>query len=208
MKLPMIDSKLAPVGEFEVTDALLGKNWNSVLVHRLSVAYAANRRLATRKQLTRAEVKHSTAKLARQKGTGNARVGMSSSPIRRGGGRAFPNRPNENFSHQLNRKEYRLGMTVMLSQLAREKRLIAVDNLVAEKPKTKPVNQLLKKFAGEQRVLFVDTEYDHNFQLALRNIYAAKLVTPNSLNVVDLLKYERTVISKRAFSTLTERFVA
>ena len=90
-----------------VSDATFGREFNEALVHQLVVAYMANARVATRSQKTRGTVKHSTRKPYAQKGTGNARSGMTSSPIWRGGGRTFPNSPDENFSHKMNRKAYR-----------------------------------------------------------------------------------------------------
>src|ERR671915_1630194 len=104
----------------------------------------ANARQGTRAQKDRGEVKHSTKKPWRQKGTGRARAGMTSSPLWRGGGRTFPNRPDENFSHKVNRKMYRAGLSSILSQLAREERLAVVDSFTLDQPKTKLLAQKLK----------------------------------------------------------------
>jgi large subunit ribosomal protein L4 len=92
-------------------------------VHQVVVAYQANARSGNRKQKDREEVHHSTKKPFRQKGTGRARAGMTSSPLWRGGGRIFPNSPEENFTQKVNRKMYRAGVAAILSQLAREDRL-------------------------------------------------------------------------------------
>lgn len=97
-----------------------------------------------RAQKTRAEVKHSTKKPWRQKGTGRARSGMTSSPLWRKGGRAFPNKPDENFTQKVNRKMYRAGMATILSQLTRDERLFAIEALTAETPKTKVFAEQVK----------------------------------------------------------------
>ena len=101
----------------EAADAVFGREYNEALVHQIVVAYQANARLGTRAQLTRAEVHHSTKKPWRQKGTGRARSGMTSSPVWRHGGRAFPNKPDENFSQKVNKKMYRAGMATIFSKL-------------------------------------------------------------------------------------------
>ena len=111
------------------------------------VAYQANARLGTRKQKDRGEVNHSTKKPWRQKGTGRARAGMTSSPLWRGGGKIFPNRPDENFSQKVNRKMYRAGMASILSQLAREDRIRVVDEFTLDAPKTKLLAQKVKAWA-------------------------------------------------------------
>jgi large subunit ribosomal protein L4 len=106
-------------------------------VHQVVVAYQANARQGTRAQKDREQVKHSTKKPFKQKGTGRARAGMTSSPLWRGGGRTFPNMPDENFSQKINKKMYRAGMASIFSQLAREGRLAVVDSLKVDSPKTK-----------------------------------------------------------------------
>src|SRR5205823_6194138 len=98
------------------------------------IAYQANARSGNRAQKDREMVKHSTKKPFRQKGTGRARAGMTSSPLWRGGGRIFPNSPEENFSQKVNRKMFRAGLAAILSQLAREDRLAVVENFSVEAP--------------------------------------------------------------------------
>ena len=204
MKLSLLDKSFAPAGQLDVPDEFFARAWNEALAHRITVSEAANRRGATRKQLNRAAVKHSTRKVRRQKGSGAARVGMVGTPIMRGGGRAFPNTPDENFRHRLNRKEYRAGMAAIVSQLARESRLVAASEFVAEQPRTAPMAKLMHNFAPEQRVLFVDTDFDRNFVCSLRNIPSVKLAILSSLRAADLVKYDRTVISRRAVERISE----
>src|ERR687894_3063087 len=143
MELKTIGSNGA-AGTVQATDALFARDFNEPLVHQLVVAYQANARIGSRAQKDRGEVKHSTKKPWRQKGTGRARAGMTSSPLWRGGGRTFPNRPDENFSHKVNRKMYRAGLSSILSQLAREERLAVVESFTVDAPKTKLLAQKLK----------------------------------------------------------------
>ena len=124
MELKLINANGEVAGNVAASDALFGREYNEALVHQLVTAYLANARSGNRAQKTRAEVHHSTKKPWRQKGTGRARSGMTSSPIWRKGGRAFPNKPDENFSQKVNRKMYRAGMATILSQLVRDDRLV------------------------------------------------------------------------------------
>ncbi|MCY4324463.1 MAG: 50S ribosomal protein L4 [Betaproteobacteria bacterium] len=204
MKLELINKHFAPAGELEVPDAFFARAWNEHLAHRLTVSEAANARQATRKQLNRAGVKHSTRKLRRQKGSGAARVGMAGTPIRRGGGRAFPNTPNENFSRRLNRKEYRAALASLVSRLVRESRVVAASELVADERKTAPMAKQIDTFAPDLRVLFVDTDFDTNFVFSLRNLPSVAFARLSSLRAADLLKCDRTVISRRAVERISE----
>ena len=137
MELKVINEKGEAQKSVDASETLFGREYNEALVHQVVVAYHANGRQGTRAQKTRAEVRHSTKKPWRQKGTGRARAGMTSSPLWRGGGRTFPNKPDENFTQKLNRKMYRAGMASILSQLVREERLSVIDTLTLEAPKTK-----------------------------------------------------------------------
>ena len=123
MELKLIDEKGQSTASVSASDIAFGREYNESLVHQVVTAYMANARQGTRAQKDRSEVRHSTKKPWRQKGTGRARAGMTSSPLWRGGGRIFPNSPDENFSHKLNRKMFRAGLSSILSQLAREERL-------------------------------------------------------------------------------------
>ena len=133
------------------------------------MAYQANARSGNRKQKDREEVNHTTKKPWRQKGTGRARAGMSSSPLWRGGGRIFPNSPEENFTHKVNKKMYRAGLCSILSQLAREGRISVVEELTIEAPKTKLLSEKLKAM-GLDSVLVITDTLDENLLLASRNL--------------------------------------
>src|SRR5688500_11376133 len=129
MELKLINEQGQPAASVTASDTAFGREYNEALVHQVVTAYLANARAGTRAQKDRGEVMHSTKKPWWQKGTGRARAGMTSSPLWRGGGRIFPNRPDENFSQKLNRKMFRAGLSAILSQLAREGRLSVVDGL-------------------------------------------------------------------------------
>src|SRR3954464_13244687 len=156
-------------GTVNGADAIFGREFNQALVHQLVIAYQANARLATRAQKDRGAVNHSTKKPWRQKGTGRARAGMTSSPLWRGGGKIFPNSPDENFSHKVNRKMYRAGMASILSQLAREDRVRVVEDFRLEEPKTKLLAQKIKSL-GFEGVLVITDEVDENLRLSSRNL--------------------------------------
>src|SRR5215207_5110035 len=129
MQLELLNEQGQAASKFDVPETVFGREYNEALIHQIVVAFQANARQGTRAQKDREQVKHSTKKPFRQKGTGRARAGMTSSPLWRGGGRAFPNRADENFSHKLNRKMFRAGLSSILSQLARDGRLAVVDSL-------------------------------------------------------------------------------
>src|SRR5690606_3739600 len=143
----------------DALDTIFGREYNEPLIHQVVVAYQANARGGNRKQKNRAEVHHSTKKPWRQKGTGRARAGMTSSPLWRGGGRAFPSTPDENFSHKVNKKMYRAGVCSILSQLAREDRLAIIDDISVDAPKTKLLAQKLKDM-GVGSVLIITEGFD------------------------------------------------
>ena len=197
MELKVIDAKGQVSGSLSVSDALFAREYNEALVHQLVNAYLANARSGNRAQKTRAEVKHSTKKPWRQKGTGRARSGMTSSPLWRKGGRAFPNKPDENFTQKVNRKMYRAGMATILSQLARDERLFAIEALTAETPKTKVFAEQVKNLGLEQ-VLFVTKQLDENVYLASRNLPNVLVLEAQQIDPYSLLRYKKVVVTKEA----------
>ena len=206
MELKVIDAKGQVSGSLSVSDALFAREYNEALVHQLVNAYLANARSGNRAQKTRAEVKHSTKKPWRQKGTGRARSGMTSSPLWRKGGRAFPNKPDENFTQKVNRKMYRAGMATILSQLARDERLFAIEALSAETPKTKVFAEQVKNLGLEQ-VLFVTKQLDENVYLASRNLPNVLVLEAQQVDPYSLLRYKKVVITKDAVAQLEEQWV-
>ena len=206
MELKVIDAKGQVSGSLAVSDALFAREYNEALVHQLVTAYLANARSGNRAQKTRAEVNHSTKKPWRQKGTGRARSGMTSSPLWRKGGRAFPNKPDENFTQKVNRKMYRAGMATILSQLARDERLFAIEALTAETPKTKVFAEQVKNLGLEQ-VLFVTKQLDENVYLASRNLPNVLVLEAQQVDPYSLLRYKKVVITQDAVAQLEEQWV-
>ena len=206
MELKVIDAKGQVSGSLSVSDALFAREYNEALVHQLVNAYLANARSGNRAQKTRAEVKHSTKKPWRQKGTGRARSGMTSSPLWRKGGRAFPNKPDENFTQKVNRKMYRAGMATILSQLARDERLFAIEALTAETPKTQVFAEQVKNLGLEQ-VLFVTKQLDENVYLASRNLPNVLVLEAQQVDPYSLLRYKKVIITKDAVAQLEEQWV-
>ena len=193
-------------GTHKAEDAIFGRDFNESLVHQLVVAYQANARLGTRAQKDRGAVRHSTRKPWRQKGTGRARAGRASSPLWRGGGKIFPNSPDENFSQKVNRKVYRAGIAAILSQLAREGRLQVVESFGVDAPKTKALAQKLKGM-GLDEVLIVTDSVDENLMLSSRNLAGVLVVEPRNADPVSLLRFEKTLITRAAVTKMQEMLV-
>ncbi len=205
MQLELLNEQGQVASQFEVPDTVFARDYNEALIHQVVVAFQANARQGTRAQLDRAEVKHSTKKPWRQKGTGRARAGMTSSPLWRGGGRIFPNRPDENFAQKINKKMYRAGMASIFSQLAREGRLAVVDSLAVDSPKTK---QLAAKFKamGLSSVLVICDVVDDNLLLASRNLPNVLVVEPRYADPLSLVHYKKVLITRSAIEQLKEMF--
>jgi large subunit ribosomal protein L4 len=167
------------------------------------VAFQANARIGSRAQKDRGAVRHSTKKPWRQKGTGRARAGMTSSPLWRGGGKIFPNSPDENFTHKVNRKMYRAGMASILSQLAREDRLRVVDTFKVDQPKTKLLAQKVKSM-GFEEVLVITDEDDENLMLSSRNLRNVAVMSVKNTNPVALVRFPNVVLTRGAVAKLEE----
>lgn len=203
MELKLIDGKGQASGSVSASDSLFGRDYNEALIHQIVTGFMANARQGTRAQKGRSEINKSTKKPWRQKGTGRARAGMASSPLWRGGGKIFPNLPEENFSHKVNRKMYRAGMCSILSQLAREGRLAVVDDLALEAPKTKLLAQRIKGM-GFERVLVITDELDDNLYLAARNLPNVLVLETRQADPVSLLRFDQTIITKGAMTQFEE----
>jgi large subunit ribosomal protein L4 len=203
MELNVINEQGKPTAKLAASDAAFGREYNEALVHQVVTAYLANARLANRAQKDRGEVKHSTKKPWRQKGTGRARAGMTSSPLWRGGGRIFPNSPDENYSHKLNRKMYRAGMLAILSQLAREERLAVVENFTVDAPKTKLLAQKLQGM-GMDSVLIITDSLDENLRLSSRNLPNVMVVEVGHADPVSLIRHGKVLMTKGAVGKIEE----
>ena len=203
MELRLINEQGQEASRLEASDTLFGREYNEALIHQVVVAYQANARSGNRAQKDRAQVSHTTAKPFRQKGTGRARAGMSSSPLWRGGGRIFPNSPDENFSQKLNKKMYRAGMASILSQLVREDRLAVVDSLTVEAPKTKLFTQKIKGM-GYESVLVITDELDENVYLASRNLHNVLVLEVSETDPVSLIRFPKVLVTRNALAKFEE----
>jgi len=204
MELALINDKGAPVkGGLTASDELFGRDYNESLVHQLVTAFLANARQGTRAQKGRSEIAKSTRKPWKQKGTGRARAGMASSPIWRGGGRIFPNLPDENFTQKVNRKMYRAGMATILSQLAREARLSVVESFDVEAPKTKLLAQRLEAM-GLKEVLIITDEVSENLYLSCRNLPHVYVVPVSHADPVSLVGSRKVLVTKAAVAKMEE----
>ena len=188
------------------SDAIFGEDFNEALIHKLVVSYMSNARSGTRSQKTRAEVKHSTRKPYRQKGTGNARAGMTSSPVWRGGGRAFPNRTDENFVKKINKKAYRVGMKSILSELVRQDRLSIIEEFKVEAPKTKDFVAKMKSLGVTDRVLILVDSFDENLYLASRNLPHILVIEARYADPVSLVHFPKVIATAGSVKQLEEMF--
>ena len=205
MQLELLNEQGQAPPKVDAPDTVFGRDYNEALVHQIVVAYQANARQGTRAQKDRGEVNHTTKKPSRQKGTGRARAGMTSSPLWRGGGRTFPNSPDENFSQKVNKKMYRAGMASILSQLARDGRLAVVDSLTVEAPKTKLLAAKFKAM-GLESVLVITDAVDENLVLASRNLANVLVVEPRYADPLSLVFYKKVLVTKGAIEQLKEMF--
>jgi len=203
MELKLINEQGAQVSSVQASDTTFGREYNEALVHQVVTSFLANARSGTRAQLDRGEVSHTTHKPWRQKGTGRARAGMSSSPIWRGGGKAFPNSPDENFSQKVNRKMYRASMQAILSELARQGRLMVIEDLKVEGPKTKALAQKLKGMGYEQ-VLIVTDNVDENLFLSSRNLANVLVMEAQHADPYSLVRYPNVLLTKGAVKKFEE----
>jgi large subunit ribosomal protein L4 len=206
MNLTLLDANGVASSQVEALDTVFGREYNEPLIHQVVVAFQANARSADSSQKTRAEVHHSTKKPYNQKGTGRARAGMTSSPIWRGGGRTFPNKPDQNYSHKLNKKMYRAGLASILSQLVRENRLSVVESFAMESPKTKLLAAKLKAMNLASSVLIITDGLDENTYLAARNLPHVLVLEARHADPVSLVHFEKVLITKSGLAKVQELF--
>jgi large subunit ribosomal protein L4 len=205
MQVELLNDQGLASSKVDVPDTVFGREYNESLIHQVVVAFQANARQGTRAQKDREQVRHSTKKPFKQKGTGRARAGMTSSPLWRGGGRIFPNMPDENFTHKINKKMYRAGMASIFSQLAREGRLAVVDSLIVDSPKTKVLADKFKAM-NLKSVLVIAHEVDENLYLASRNLTGILVVEPRYADPLSLVHYKKVLVTKAAMDQLKEMF--
>jgi len=204
MELRLINDSGQTAATIAASDAAFGREYNEALVHQLVTAYQANARLATRKQKARGDLHRSHRKPWRQKGTGRARAGQANSPLWRGGGRIFPNLPEENYSQKVNRKMYRAGIATILSQLVRDGRLAVVDQIAVDAPKTKVFAQKLKALGVEGSVLVVVDQLDENVLLSSRNLPNVLVLETREVDPVSLVGYRNVLLTRGAVARFEE----
>jgi len=193
----------SPVLGKNISEAVFGQDYNEGIIHQIVVTYMAKARAGTRAQKTRSEVSGGGIKPWKQKGTGRARAGTIRSPIWRSGGVTFAAKPQD-YSKKLNKKMYAAGMRSILSELARQERLLIVDEINIDQPKTKLVSEMLKN-KGLSSVLFVLAADDKNLHLASRNIHKVDVCTAYEIDPVSLLSYENVCMTKDAVALIEER---
>lgn len=203
MELKLINDKGAANGTVAASAELFGRDYNEALVHQVVTAFQANARSGNRAQKGRSDVQKSTKKPWRQKGTGRARAGMASSPLWRGGGKIFPNSPDENFSQKVNRKMYRAGIAAILSQLVREDRLSVVEDIKLDAPKTKGLVTKLKGM-GLDQVLIITENFDENLYLSSRNLENVMVLEAKYADPVNLVRFAKVVLTKGAVKQFEE----
>ncbi len=203
MELSLINETGQASGTVNVLDVVFGRAYNEPLVHQLLVAYQANGRQGTRAQKGRSQIQASTRKPWKQKGTGRARAGMVSSPLWRGGGKIFPSSPDENFTQKINKKMYRAGLCSILSKLGADGRLVLVDDIQLEAPKTK---LLFSKFKlmGFTSALVLTGEIDENLFLASRNLVDFEVMEARYLDPISLVRHKKIVLTKSAVRQIEE----
>ena len=203
MELKLLNESGQASGSVQANDTIFNRDFNEPLIHQVVVAYQANARSANSKQKDRSEINKSTKKPWRQKGTGRARAGRASSPLWRGGGKIFPNSPDQNYSHKVNKKMYRAGVRSILSQLAREGRLAIVEKFEVEAPKTKLVASKLKQM-GLESVLLITDSFDEKLHLASRNLQSIAIVEPEYADPVSLVYFDRVLLTRGALAKVEE----
>jgi large subunit ribosomal protein L4 len=198
MKLKMQGS-----GSVDVAESTFGADFNEALVHQVVTAYLAGSRAGTKAQKNRSEARGGGTKPWRQKGTGRARAGTIRSPIWVGGGRAFAAKPR-NYEQKVNKKMYRAALRSVLSELVRQDRLVVVEALELEAPKTKLLASKLKDLDLDN-VLVLNEAFDEKIFLAARNLPNVGICDAASIDPVVLIRFEKVLITLPALKLIEER---
>lgn len=207
MELKVINDKGQAAANISASDELFGREYNEDLVHQVVTAYMANARAANSKQKGRSEIAKSTKKPFAQKGTGRARAGMASSPLWRGGGKIFPNTGEENYTQKVNRKMYRAGLASIFSKLVSENRLVVVDDLSIDAPKTKLLAQKIKGMGLDSgRLLIITDKLDENLYLSSRNLPNVLVLEAYQADPVSLVRFPSVVVTRNAVAKIEEMF--
>ncbi len=202
MELNVLKPGNAEAGKVSVSDVAFGKEFNEALVHQVVTAYLAGARQGTRAQKNRAAVSGGGKKPWRQKGTGRARAGTIRSPLWRSGGVTFAAQPQDH-SQKVNRKMYRAALRSIMSELARQGRLIVVDSMELEAPKTKLLVKQLEDF-GVDNVLIVADQVGENLYLAARNLHKVDVRDVEGVDPVSLIGHDQVVVTVDAVKKIEE----
>ena len=202
MELSVLKPGSSEAGKVSVSDVAFAREYNEDLVHQVVTAYMAGARQGTRAQKTRSDVRGGGKKPWRQKGTGRARAGTIRSPIWRSGGVTFAARPQDH-SQKVNRKMYRAALRSIMSELARQDRLVVVESLELEAPKTKLLVKQLGDY-GLDNVLIVSAEVGENLYLAARNLHKVDVRDVDGIDPVSLIGHEKVVVTVDAVKKFEE----
>ena len=188
--------------KIQLSEVAFGREFNEALVHQVVVAYMAAARAGTRAQKTRSQVRGGGTKPFRQKGTGNARAGTIRSPLWRGGGITFAAKPQDH-SQKVNKKMYRGAMQAILSELLRQGRLLVVDDISVDAPKTKQLVQKLKGLDVESALIVTESD-DINLYLAARNLHQVAVVDATGVNPIDLIRFDKVLMTVDSIKRIEE----
>ena len=202
MKLPFLKS--SKTTEAEVSEKIFGVEINKDLIAQLIKIYIENSHLGTKAQKNRSAVRGGGKKPWRQKGTGRARAGTSRSPLWRGGGVVFPASTKSAKPKKLNKKMYKSAMRSIFSSLAKENRVFLSDQINIENPKTKDFVEFLNKNELKEGLFIVD-EISNNLSLASRNLPNVNVTNLNTLNPINLLKFNSIVIAENCLNLIEEK---
>lgn len=202
MELSVVKPGSADAGTVSVSDEAFAKEYNEDLVHQVVTAYLAGARQGTRAQKNRSDVRGGGKKPWRQKGTGRARAGTIRSPIWRSGGVTFAARPQDH-SQKVNKKMYRAALRSIMSELARQDRLVVVESLTIDEPKTKLLSKQLGDL-GLESVLIVSAEVGENLYLAARNLHKVDVRDVDGLDPVSLIGHEKVMVTVDAVKKFEE----
>ena len=205
VSLPIYDRTGAEVGTYEVDPAQLAPRINRQLLHDVVVMYQSNMRQGSAKTKSRAEIKGTTAKMYRQKGTGNARAGSRKSGIRRSGGHIFAKRPRD-FSYRLPKKALRMATRMAVASKIADQQVTVIDELAFEAPKTRDMAAILKalKLQGESLLVAV-AGHDANLHLSTRNLTDVSVLPVSDLNALSVLRPGRLLMTKKALDAFCEK---
>jgi large subunit ribosomal protein L4 len=202
VELSIVKPGKAKPGKVSVSDVAFAREFNEDLVHQVVTAYLAGARAGTRAQKNRSDVRGGGKKPWRQKGTGRARAGTIRSPIWRSGGVTFAARPQDH-SQKVNRKMYRAALRSIMSELARQDRLVVVESLDLEEPKTKLLVKQLAAY-GLDNVLIVSEEVGENLYLAARNLHKVDVRDVDGVDPVSLIAYDKVMVTVDAVKKFEE----